>query len=247
MSSGDMVIGQPASSAALRIALVDDHLLFGQAMAIALKMRGNEVLRPVLPAERGLLSTVATSIELFGPDVALVDLDLGRAGDGVSLVRDLADRDIAVLVLTGSSDRYRWGAALHRGARAVIEKTGPLDEIFVAIRRVSEGASIMAPEDREVLIRRWLGREREQGLLRERLSRLTAGEGEVLTQLTLGHTVTEIAASRTVSEATVRTQVRSVLAKLEVSSQIAAVGMAHQAGWPPRKPAPPPADRPRRP
>ncbi len=33
------------------------------------------------------------------------------------------------------------------------------------------------------------------------------------------------------SEATVRTQVRSILAKLEVSSQIAAVGLAHQAGW----------------
>ena len=46
-----------------------------------------------------------------------------------------------------------------------------------------------------------------------------------------GRTVREIATLGVVSEATVRTQVKSVLAKLEVTSQLAAVGLAHQAGW----------------
>jgi DNA-binding NarL/FixJ family response regulator len=36
-----------------------------------------------------------------------------------------------------------------------------------------------------------------------------------------------------VSETTVRTQVKAILAKLEVRSQLAAVGLAHRAGWQP--------------
>ena len=55
----------------------------------------------------------------------------------------------------------------------------------------------------------------------------------MLRQLMQGHQVREIARLNVVSEATVRTQVKSILAKLEVSSQLAAVGLAHEAGWRP--------------
>ena len=48
-----------------------------------------------------------------------------------------------------------------------------------------------------------------------------------------GHNVLDIARARVVSEGTVRVQVRAILAKLGVSSQIAAVGLAHRAGWDP--------------
>ena len=41
----------------------------------------------------------------------------------------------------------------------------------------------------------------------------------------------EIAEQRVVSLATVRSQIRAILRKLEVTSQLAAVAMAHRAGW----------------
>lgn len=235
----DATVDRTDRAAHPRVAIVDDHLLFSQAMTIALQVSGSEVLRLAVPAEPGLLSTVAEAAARFHPDVVLVDLDLGRAGDGVLLIRELTEREIPVLVLTGSPERHRWGAALYQGAASVIEKTRPLDEILETIRLVCAGEPTMPDGERHALTRRWVDREREQRGLRERLGRLTEGERAVLTQLTMGRTVSEIATIRTVSEATVRTQVKSVLAKLEVSSQIAAVGIAHRAGWRPRG-APPP-------
>ena len=72
----------------------------------------------------------------------------------------------------------------------------------------------------------------EEDELRARLQQLTSRENEILGLLMEGNTVSEIARLNVVSEATVRTQVRSILTKLEVSSQLAAVGVAHRAGWP---------------
>ena len=46
-----------------------------------------------------------------------------------------------------------------------------------------------------------------------------------------GRAATEIAEESFVSLSTVRSQIRAVLAKLGVHSQLAAVAMAHQAGW----------------
>jgi two-component system nitrate/nitrite response regulator NarL len=223
--------GSPAPSARSRVAVLDDHVLFGEAMGIALRMNGYDVVRPALPEAGGSLDATAAEVVRFAADVALVDLDLGQGADGVTLIRRLVPQGIAVLVLTGSTDCLRWGEALHHGAATVILKIRPLEEILGTIRRVSAGLPVLAAGDRDRLVRRWLEREREQRTLQERLARLTARERDVLAHLTLGRTVSDIAAIRTVSEATVRTQVKSILAKLEVSSQITAVGIAHQAGW----------------
>ena len=46
-----------------------------------------------------------------------------------------------------------------------------------------------------------------------------------------GLSAAEIAEQRVVSLATVRSQIRAILQKLDVTSQLAAVAMAHRAGW----------------
>jgi DNA-binding NarL/FixJ family response regulator len=69
--------------------------------------------------------------------------------------------------------------------------------------------------------------------MRQRLERLTPREAQVLRELMAGHQVGEIARTWFVSETTVRTQVKAILTKLEVRSQLAAVGLAHRAGWQP--------------
>lgn len=71
----------------------------------------------------------------------------------------------------------------------------------------------------------------KQHLMRERLDTLTRREREVLTDLMQGASIRDIARSSAVAESTVRTQVKSIFAKLRVNSQIAAVGLAHRAGW----------------
>jgi two-component system nitrate/nitrite response regulator NarL len=220
----------PTHAGPIRVVILDDHVLFGEAMEIALRASGHEILRPLVPTDGGSMQLTIAAITRFEPDVALVDLDLGRAGNGVAVIEALIDTT-PVVALTGSTDRFRWAEALYHGATTVIGKMRPLDDIVTTIRRVSAGLPVLADADRERLVRRWIEREQEHGALRERLGRLTERERDVLYHLTQGRTVSEIAAIRTVAEATVRTQVKSLLAKLEVSSQIAAVGIAHQTGW----------------
>ncbi len=117
------------------------------------------------------------------------------------------------------------------GARKTLSKTGPLNDIFATVRRISQGLPVMTREEREELLELWQRTRRQQAAQRARLDRLTRREQEVLAHLMAGRPVREIAKHSVVSEATVRTQVKSVLAKLEVSSQLAAVGIAHELGW----------------
>ena len=172
-------------------------------------------------------------VSRFQPRVVLLDLDLGSLGDGIRLVTPMARAGANVVVLTASTDRARWGDAVRQGARKVIPKTRPLNEILSATRRICQGLPVMDAAEREALIGFWTQERQESQELRERLERLTAREREVLGQLMAGHPVRAIAHASVVSEATVRTQVKAILSKLEVSSQLAAVGLARQVGWDP--------------
>jgi DNA-binding NarL/FixJ family response regulator len=166
------------------------------------------------------------------PQVALVDLDLG-GHDGARLVPLLTRAGVAVVVVTGADDPARWGECLRYGARAVLPKTGSLNDILAAIRRIAEGRAVVSSDERARLVSAYHAERDSVQRARVNLDRLSRREQAVLGQLVAGHTVREIAHSSYVAEATVRTQVKSILATLEVSSQIAAVGVAHSVRWRP--------------
>jgi DNA-binding NarL/FixJ family response regulator len=230
------VANRPASVAEpsnVSIAIVDDHLLFAESLEIALAIEGYDVRRIALPdadRTRTLMSTTAAMIRRRF-DVALVDLDLGRLGDGLSLVGPLTNAGTAVIVVTASTDHGRWGECLRHGALKVVSKSQPLDDILGTVRRVHEGRPVTTAEDRADLLHAYDGWQSDHAEFRGRLARLTARERDVLGHLSLGRNVGEIASLENVAEATVRTQVKSILAKLEVTSQLAAVGIVHNVGW----------------
>ena len=143
----------------------------------------------------------------------------------------LAKYGANVVVLTGLNDRARWGEVLAAGARTVLSKSQPLNDILATVRKINHGQPVIDRADRDALVEVWMQQVSDHGDVNERIGLLTSREREVLGHLMLGHAVREIAARGVVSEATVRTQVKSILNKLEVSSQLAAVGLAHRVGW----------------
>lgn len=215
----------------IRVTILDDHLLFAEALEIALTMEGYDAHRVSLPETGGSLAAVGATIARQRPQLAVLDLDLGPLGSSVELIAPLTGAGIAVVMITGAVDEESWGQCLYLGARTVLVKSQPLSSILSAVRRILLGQVVTPRAERNRLIRQWQAQEVEFSALRRRLDLLTPREREVLGHLTEGRTVPEIAALGTVSEATVRTQVKSILAKLEVSSQIAAVGIAHRVGW----------------
>jgi two-component system nitrate/nitrite response regulator NarL len=221
----------------VRVLIIDDHALFAESLELALSLEGYDVRRAPHPDPGVSASSALAAAIRMRPRIVLLDLDLGHHGDGARMIGPLAGAGAQVVIVTGSADRPRWGECLRHGARKVLVKTQPLNEILAVVRRINQGLPVIDRAERDQLVKLWYDQRQERDGMTERLQLLTRREQEVLMHLMKGHAVREIAAISVVSEATVRTQVKSILAKLEVSSQLAAVGMAHYVGWRPMVPA----------
>ena len=211
--------------------IIDDHRLFAESLELALSLEGYDSRRLELPEEGGSMATLRSLALRANPRTVLLDLDLGRFGDGVNLIAPLARAHANVVVLTASEDLGRWGGCMRLGARKVLPKSGALQQALATVRRLHQGLPVTSREELEQMLDEWARQRQVNDDLRRRLDLLTPREREVLGALITGRTVRAISQESVVSEATVRTQVKSILSKLEVSSQLAAVGMAHQVGW----------------
>jgi DNA-binding NarL/FixJ family response regulator len=221
----------PGSRHTHRVLIIEDHTLFAESMELTLSMEGYDVRRLPLPTEGGSMSTIRSAALRANPRTVILDLDLGRFGDGTTLINPLARSGANVVVVTASSDKGRWGACVKEGARKVHSKGGQLREALATVRRLHQGLPVMTKEELEDLLDAYRTQRQAGDDMRRRLELLTPRERQVLDNLIVGISVRDIAKSSVVSEATVRAQVKSILAKLEVSSQLAAVGMANHVGW----------------
>lgn len=219
-----------SSTRRTRIAVIDDHQLFAESIALALEFEGYSARRIDLEAS-GSLAVVLSTVLRSRPHIVLLDLRLGALGEGMRLIDPLTAAGCHVIVVTSDDTRAHWGECLRRGAVQIRSKAAPLSDVVSTVRRVSEGLPVMTRDERQELIELWHRDLAETQAIRNRLERLTGSEQEILDELMQGHQVREIAHHRVVTEATVRTQVKSILAKLETSSQIGAVGVAHRVGW----------------
>lgn len=221
------------SSTRMCVTVVDDHTLFAESLVIALQGQAMDACCVVPDNPVTTLQQLSNAIDATRPDIVLLDLELGVAGDTMRLLSALANDGIMVFVVTGSSDPVRWGEALAKGARSVIPKSSPFSEIVEAATRARDGLPVMLRADRESLLSVYREAAVTRRELRAKFSLMTRRESEVLGQLMVGKQVSEIARKGYVSESTVRTQVKAILAKLQVSSQLTAVALAHQLGWRP--------------
>lgn len=216
-----------------RVSIVEDHQLLAESLSHALTLHGYDVRLVPAPDRGGAPATLVHHITRPRPRVVLLDLDLGAFGDAVPLIDPIARTRCNVVVLTGDTQRARWGEAIFRGARLVLSKSEPLNNIISVVRRVNDGLPVMTGAEREALIDHWRNETAETAETHAKLAQLTAREAIVLGQLMTGMAVRDIADASSLAEATVRSQVRSLLAKLDVSSQVAAIGMAYSVGWTP--------------
>jgi two-component system, NarL family, nitrate/nitrite response regulator NarL len=211
-----------------RVALIEDHRLLAETLAVSLARRDFKVaVVPVPQVDRP--GELLGSILAGRPHVALLDLDLGGAGDGTALVRPLTQSGCAVVVVTASEDLNHWGRCLAHGATTVLPKSVRLEELVDTIRDVRDGRAVLSSERHQRLVEEWQRHETGARGVRLSIDRLSRREREVLKALARGHQVRDIANASHVTEATVRTQVKSILSKFGVRSQIAAVAIAHDA------------------
>jgi DNA-binding NarL/FixJ family response regulator len=212
---------------AIRVLIIDDHLMFADALRLLLA--GEDDIEMAAP-----VSTAEEAFQILGnlrPHVVLMDIDLPGI-DGIEATRILRQRQpqTKVVVLTAYRQLDVIAAAIDAGASGYVPKTQAAEELVSVIRRASTGEMVLPSRDIADIMDR-LRRLREirtdAGQL---LSRLTFRELEVLQSIADGKSTAQIAQSMSISPRTVRSHVKSILAKLGVHSKLEAVTMAFRYG-----------------
>lgn len=223
--------GAPMAS----VVVVDNHEIVARSLATVLSSWGF----PATPLPCGTLQ-LAELVAVVdngpwwagGARIALVDLNLRHDLDGVRLVRPLHDRGIAVAIVSGVEDRLRLACAVAAGARGLVGKARPLDELRRTVARLASGEPAISLVERAALLDVLAAERRRIKPARAQLATLTNAEVRVLAELCGGQAVEEIAVSHVVSVATIRSHVHAILRKLDVHTQRDAIRLAQAAKWP---------------
>lgn len=198
----------------MRLFIVDDHAVVRAGLAALIN--GEADMTVVGEAADG--AAAVTGIAQTGPDIVLMDLQLGDGPDGVATigtVMAVPDPPV-ILVLTTYDSDADVVRAIEAGASGYLLKAGPPEELFAAIRAAARGESALSPAAAGSMMRH----------LRRPRGTLTAREVEILRALARGDSNRAIAKRLFITEATVKTHLVHIYAKLDVDSRTAAVAAA---------------------
>ncbi|MCX4660997.1 response regulator [Streptomyces uncialis] len=204
----------PGPTAPVRVLLCDDHAVVRAGL---LALLGSEPDFEVVGEAGGGDEAVAMAAKL-GPDVVLMDLQLGEGTDGVEATRLISGSGVRVLVLTTYDTDADITRAIEAGATGYLLKAERPEELFAAIRAAAEGrTALSAPVADRVMER-----------MRRPRPTLTERERDILGQLARGLGNREIARALFISEATVKTHLGRIYDKLGVDTRAGAVSVAKE-------------------
>lgn len=205
----------------MRVLIVEDQILFAEAIEVALRDQGVEMVGVARTGEQGLELLASTA-----PDVVLLDMGLPDRS-GLTVGREMMERcpSVKVLALTALQDGRAAREALRAGFSGYITKDTDIGRLLRAIESASSG---------EVTISKSLARQAAGGRPADTVSlmvsQLTDRERDVLALLAEGADSLAIAERLHISRNTVRTHVQSILAKLNVHSRLEAAAFAVRHG-----------------
>ncbi|HKH11725.1 MAG TPA: response regulator transcription factor [Rubrobacter sp.] len=199
-----------------RVALVEDHASFRQALAFVFDLEQDFVV----VEQVGSLAEARAAPREY--DLAILDLALPD-GSGVDLVEELRgpNPDVEVLVLSATLDEENVARLVDVGASGVLDKLAGVEEIVAEAQRLMAGAVL--PRQREVVeILRTLARGGADPAATGDAG-LTEPEAEVLRALAEGLDGEEAARRLGTTSGQVRHQVKGILEKLGARSGLQAL------------------------
>jgi len=200
---------------AIRVVVVDDHLLVADSVAATLVAAGIDVV--------GVAGSCADGIEAVrraGPDVLLLDQGLpdGLGTDALPLLF-AACPTMSVLLVTAMTCDEVVLRAFERGCTGVVRKGARASELVAAVRAATRDEAVISADD----LRRLLPRI---GAAAPASVELTARERAVLHLLVEGTSTLGISQALSIAVATARNHVQGVMGKLGAHSRLEAVAIA---------------------
>lgn len=208
----------------IRIIVADDHPVVRDGLVAILSTQSDFDVIDVAANGSELVNKANNS----HPDIILTDLEMPEV-DGVEAIKQIRSvhADVEFIVFTAFDTDERIVAAVQAGAKGYLLKGAPREEVFKAIRVVSEGGSLLEPVVASKLLQHMSSKANPQ---RDMPEPLTERELEVLQHLALGQTNKEIAAELFITERTVKFYVSAILGKLGAGNRTEAVAIAAQRG-----------------
>lgn len=203
----------------LKTLIAEDHMLVSQGLEVMLSMaEGVDLVGVVATGEAAVERAEREQL-----DVILMDVNLGKAMNGIEATRLVKEKapSTRVLILTMFTDPGTVAEAVKAGADGYLSKGASKEVVVQAIKDVAEGKSVLDPNVTEGIFGRIGGRDPQA---------LTDRELTVLQELTHGKSTHEVAEHIHVSDETVKTYLKQIFRKLEVHDRTEAVAEAFRRG-----------------
>jgi two-component system nitrate/nitrite response regulator NarL len=195
------------------ILIVDDHPI--TQSGLRLLFAGHERFTVVGALDRG--ATVGAFVQSQPVDLVILDLNMPDVR-GINILAEIVgSRDMTVIILTGESQYGEVDYALKLGARAVVSKADPPEEIIAACEAAVAGDIYISPHMRDAL-----GKYRQPPVI------LSSRQMAILHYLAQGESNKEIAYRLAIAQPTVSFHIAELRRKLDVTHNRKIVERAHE-------------------
>jgi DNA-binding NarL/FixJ family response regulator len=204
---------------ALRILLVDDHVLFRKGVASLLAARQD--IEVVGEAGDGL-EAVARARETL-PDVILMDVSMPRCSglEATQIIKQEMPH-VHIVMLTVSDDDRALFAAIKNGAEGYLLKSLEPQQLFDKLEGVRHGEAALSGTLAAKILQEFRQPDKSLAQPAEAVDALTPREVEVLELVVEGASNKEIAARLGIQENTVKIHLRNILEKLHLQNRLQA-------------------------
>jgi len=203
----------------LRLALVDDHVVFREGLAALLAPRRDVTV----VGQAGSAAEAFVLVDRVVPDVIVLDLSLPDA-NGLDVARQLGQRTrCKILALTMHDDRALIDQALNAGIIGYAVKSEPAEAIVKAIHSVARRELYLPSTPGHAVVQPAVPRD-------DVLASLSRREREIFELVIRGLTNDEVAHRLCISVKTVETHRARINRKCQVHSTAALVRIAARMG-----------------
>lgn len=212
---------------ALRILLVDDHILFRKGVASLLASRNHmEVV-----GEAGDGAEALTRARESMPDVILMDIGMPKCS-GLDATRRIKREmpHVKIIMLTVSDDDHDLFTAIKNGAEGYLLKNLEPHQFFDMLEVIHQGEAPISGVMAAKILQEFRQPDPSPAQPAEARDELTPREVEVLELVVEGRTNKEIAEALSITENTVKIHLRNILEKLHLQNRIQAAVYAVRRG-----------------
>lgn len=203
----------------IRILLVDDHKTMLWGLERLIQAEGPDF---TLVGSAGDGNEAKALCAELHPDIVLLDLDLRGSSSIDFLPRLIENGTTRVVILSANRDQATLAAAVKAGARGVVSKEAPTEDVLLAVRKVHGGELWLDQSLMQALLGQLVAPVPKADPEAQRIAALTAREREVIGMIVQGKGALnkDLAEKAFISERTLRNHLTTIYQKLDVANRL---------------------------